>query len=405
MNIRNTINIKSNFTDLDNEILGFHSGNLITFTGNKGVGLTSMVISLIRNIVIEQRIPAYYISLQDNHIQTINRLLSNLTEIDSERIAKGNLSIEEWEKITTAFDLLNNTPLTIHEPQGYSFIEIKANISQQVKTRGIKLVLVDSIDLIENTLDDKDANISDITKKLKLMAMELNIPVIVTIPAQLAQRIENASFPQYEFLDDVKYGNIEWHSDVVVGLFRPEQFCIYEDRNGNDTRGIAYAKILKHKMGPAGGELPLCFKKACGRLDNINNVETPDVKEGKEELTIPIIPEDEKPILEESFPINELVDYAMEIGDKNIANYFAMALLKSAIMKPQRQNWLDGANRITNYYKEQEQKQRDELLLKSMNENGVVVNKNEITNNFYKGSQNVERLNYQTNNYNQGQNG
>ena len=238
--------------------------------------------------------------------------------------------------------------------------------------------------------------------------MELGIPVIVTIPAHLAHRIYDTTFPQYEYLDDDKYGNIEWYSDVVVGLFRPEQFCIFEDRMGNDTKGVAQVKILKHKMGPAGGEFPLCFKKDCGRFDNINVVDTVAANEGdQEELLIPapVIPEEEKIVLEEAFPINELVEYAKGIGDKNIANYFAMALLKSAMMNPKRQNWLDGVNRITDFYKEQEQKQRDELLLKSMNENGVIFNKNEITNNFYKGSQNVERLNYQNNNYNKDQNG
>lgn len=244
--------VPSGFINLDKITSGWQPSDLIIVAARPGMGKTSFTMALARNASIDFNKPVAFFSLEMPSIQLINRLISMETEIPSERLRKGKLEEYEWQQLHSSVEQLNDVPLFIDDTPGISIFELRAKCRRLKMQHDIQMVIIDYLQLMSGSGDAKgnrEQEISMISRGLKALAKELNVPVIAL--SQLSRAVEVRGGSKKPQLSDLREsGAIEQDADIVSFIYRPEYYQIYEDENGNSLKDIGEIIIAKHRNGP-----------------------------------------------------------------------------------------------------------------------------------------------------------
>jgi replicative DNA helicase len=246
------IGVASGFTALDRVTSGWQPSDLVIIAARPAMGKTSYVLSLARNAAVDFNIPVAFFSLEMSSVQLVTRLVSAESEISSEKLRSGNLRNDEIQQIHTKIQKLAEAPIFIDDTAGLSVFELRAKARRLKSQHDIKLLIIDYLQLMSGGGDNKNGNreqeISMISRSLKSIAKELNIPVLAL--SQLSRAVETRGGDKRPQLSDLREsGSIEQDADMVQFIHRPEYYGLTEDEEGNPTNGVANIIIAKHRNG------------------------------------------------------------------------------------------------------------------------------------------------------------
>lgn len=268
--------VPSGYEKIDSILAGFQSSDLIILAGRPAMGKTALAICLAWNIA-NRDIPVAFFSLEMSHPQLTDRIISNVCSISGDKIMRGMLDREEWDRIDKSVYNMDR-PLYIDDTAGLTTYQLRSKARYLVRSKGIKIIFVDYLQLMnvsEGEYSNKQEKVAIISSALKSLAKELNVPVVAL--SQLNRGIESregleGKRPQLSDLRES--GAIEQDADVVMFVHRPEYYHIYQDDSGNDLRGMAQIIIAKHRKG-AIGDVNLKFKSEFLRFEEPGSSPTP----------------------------------------------------------------------------------------------------------------------------------
>jgi len=239
--------LPSGFIDLDRKLSGFHPSDLIIVAGRPSMGKTAFCLNIAHYIAIQRKIPVAFFSLEMSREQLGFRLLSQETGIPSNQLRNGFIAKEQWRIITEAAGTLSEGKLFIDDTPAMSILEIRSKARRLKAQENIQLVIVDYLQLVRGfeDRDSREREISEISRALKNLARELNIPVIAL--SQLNRAVEQRSNKRPQLADLRESGAIEQDADVILFIYRDEVY----NQNTKD-KGIAEIIIGKHRNGPTG---------------------------------------------------------------------------------------------------------------------------------------------------------
>lgn len=263
--------IPSGFTKLDDMTSGWQKSDLIIIAGRPAMGKTSFALSIAKNIAVDYHEPIAFFSLEMNNVQLVNRLISNVCEIEGKKIMNGQLARDEWERLDKNLAKLTGAPIYIDDTPGMSIFELRTKARRLVREKGVKAIMIDYLQLMNATgmrFGNRQEEVSTISRSLKGLAKELDIPILAL--SQLNRTVENregleGKRPQLSDLRES--GAIEQDADMVMFVHRPEYYHLLEDEKGNDLRGKAQIIIAKHRKG-ATGDVLLSFQGQYTRFAN-----------------------------------------------------------------------------------------------------------------------------------------
>jgi replicative DNA helicase len=235
------------FYDLDAMTQGFQRSDLIITAARPAMGKTSFVLNVARNIADTHRLPVAIFSLEMSKAQLIYRLLSSEARIESGRLRTGRIAQHEWEPMGHAINTLSQLPIFIDDTPGIGVTEIRSKARRLQAEQGgaLGLILIDYLQLMEGTGDNRVQELSKMTRSLKGLARELNVPIIAL--SQLSRGVEARTNKRPMMSDLRESGAIEQDADLIMMLYREE----YYDPDTPD-RGIAEVILTKHRNGPTG---------------------------------------------------------------------------------------------------------------------------------------------------------
>lgn len=245
--------VPTGFTNLDRLTGGWQRSDLIIMAARPGMGKTAFVLSIARNAAVDFKKPVAVFSLEMSSMQLVNRLISGEAEIPSDKLRKGNLEAWEWEQLTRKVESLSEAPIYIDDTPGINIFELRAKCRRLKMQHDIQMIIIDYLQLMSGGVDGKsngnrEQEISAISRGLKGIAKELNVPVIAL--SQLSRAVETRGGDKRPQLSDLREsGAIEQDADLVVFLYRPEYYGFTEDEENNSVRGIGEVIIAKHRNG------------------------------------------------------------------------------------------------------------------------------------------------------------
>ena len=263
--------VPTGYTKLDEITSGWQPSDLIIIAGRPAMGKTSFALSLAKNIAVDAQVPIGFFSLEMNNVQLVNRLISNVCEIVGSKILNGQLTPDEWDRLDKRLRNLQGAQVYVDDTPGLSVFELRTKARRLVREKGVGVIMIDYLQLMNANgmkFGSRQEEVSTISRSLKGLAKELNIPVIAL--SQLSRNVENregleGKRPQLSDLRES--GAIEQDADMVLFVHRPEYYHIFEDDKGNDLHGMAQIIIAKHRKG-ATGDVLLTFKGQYTRFEN-----------------------------------------------------------------------------------------------------------------------------------------
>jgi replicative DNA helicase len=268
--------IATGFEKLDKVTSGWQPSDLIIIAARPGMGKTAFVLSMARNIAIDFGHPVALFSLEMSSVQLITRLISSETGLSSEKLRTGKLEKHEWEQLSVKVKDLEKAPLYIDDTPSLSIFDLRAKARRLSSQHGIKLIIVDYLQLMTAGTQNKgggnrEQEISTISRNLKALAKELNVPVIAL--SQLSRAVETRGSSKRPLLSDLREsGAIEQDADIVSFIYRPEYYKIeeWDDEEQSPTEGQAEFIIAKHRNGSLEN-IRLKFIGNLGKFDNLED--------------------------------------------------------------------------------------------------------------------------------------
>ncbi|MAK07024.1 MAG: replicative DNA helicase [Cytophagales bacterium] len=247
--------VPSGFIDLDNITSGWQPSDLVIIAGRPSMGKTAFVLSMMRNASIDHEMPIALFSLEMSSLQIVNRLISSEAELDSDKIKKGNLKDYEWQQLLHKTDQLNNAKIFIDDTPALTILELRAKSRRLKSQHNIQCIIVDYLQLMSGEYGKSSGNreqeIASISRSLKAIAKELNVPVLAL--SQLSRAVETRGGDKRPVLSDLREsGSIEQDADMVLFIYRADRYDITEDEDGNLTAGVAEVLLRKNRNGPTG---------------------------------------------------------------------------------------------------------------------------------------------------------
>jgi replicative DNA helicase len=271
--------IPSGFDKLDKLTSGWQPSDLIIVAARPGMGKTALTLSMARNIAVNSEIPVAFFSLEMSSVQLITRLISSETGLSSEKLRTGKLEKHEWEQLNVKVKTLEKAPLFIDDTPSLSIFDLRAKARRLASQHGIKLIIIDYLQLMTAGGSQKGGNreqeISTISRNLKALAKELNVPVIAL--SQLSRAVETRGGSKRPILSDLREsGAIEQDADIVSFIYRPEYYKIdeWDDEERTPTQGQAEFIVAKHRNGGLEN-IRLKFVGALGKFDNLDDFDSP----------------------------------------------------------------------------------------------------------------------------------
>ncbi len=264
--------IGSGFSELDAYTAGFQPSDLIIIAARPSAGKTAFSLALARNAAVNFNTPVLFFSLEMAEIQLAVRLMCAEAYVESQLVRRGQISPEMMGKIINSMDALAEAKLFIDDTPGISIMELTAKTRRMKQEYGIGMVVVDYLQLVTPVRDgrsNREQEIAQISRSLKALAKELNIPIIAL--AQLNRSVEQRSGDRKPQLSDLREsGSIEQDADMVMFLSRPEMYGTKNFEDGSSTKDIAEVVIGKQRNGPIG-TIRLLFLKNYGRFQSTAN--------------------------------------------------------------------------------------------------------------------------------------
>jgi replicative DNA helicase len=264
------VGIPSGFADLDKMTSGWQKSNLIIIAARPGMGKTSLTLALARNAAMDYAKPVALFSLEMNNIELVNRLISMEAEVEGGKMRSAKLDDDEWVKVNQAIEKLSDTPFFIDDTPSLNVFELRAKCRRLHQHHQISMVIIDYLQLMTAGGNDKksgsrEQEISSISRALKGLAKELNIPVIALSQLNRAGEVNGSKRPQLSHLRES--GAIEQDADMVLFIYRPDY---YEMENQIDMpKGYTELIIAKHRNG-ATGSIFLRFKDSFAKFVSAN---------------------------------------------------------------------------------------------------------------------------------------
>jgi replicative DNA helicase len=244
--------VGSGFTELDRITSGWQKSDLIIIASRPGMGKTAFALTMARNAAVEFKKPVAVFSLEMSAIQLVTRLISSETEIPQEKLRKGSMEDHEWAQLNSRISPLIDAPLYIDDTAALTIFDLRAKCRRLKAHHDIQMIIVDYLQLMQGsqeTRGNREQEISSISRALKILAKELNVPVIAL--SQLSRAPEKRSAAAKPILSDLREsGSIEQDADMVMFIYRPEYYKIDVDASGDSTSGVAEVSIAKNRNGP-----------------------------------------------------------------------------------------------------------------------------------------------------------
>lgn len=262
--------IPSGFYSLDKITSGWQNSDLVILAARPAMGKTAFALSMAKNMAVDQKIPVALFSLEMSNVQLVNRLIVNVCEIKGETLKSGQLKPYEWSQLDFRIKQLVGAPLYVDDTPSLSVFELRTKARRLVREHGVKVLMIDYLQLMNASgmsFGSRQEEVSTISRSLKGLAKELNIPILAL--SQLNRGVENreGSDKRPQLSDLRESGAIEQDADMVLFIHRPEYYKIYQDESGNDLRGKAEIIIAKHRNGAVGNVL-LTFRGEFARFQN-----------------------------------------------------------------------------------------------------------------------------------------
>ena len=253
--------LPTGFVDLDQLTAGFQNSELIILAARPSVGKTAFCLNILRHIVVEERQAAFFVSLEQSRIELAERLLSAQARVDSHKLRKGHLGSDDIRKLNEAGDVLRDARLFIDDSPGQSMLRIAASARRLKLREKIKIVAIDYLQLIEpeNRRDPRQEQVAQISRRLKGLARELQLPVIAL--AQVNRGSEDRQDHRPRLADLRESGSIEQDADTCMLLHRPGKF------DGGVEDNVIEVIVAKQRNGPTG-EVTLAYLKQFMRYEN-----------------------------------------------------------------------------------------------------------------------------------------
>jgi replicative DNA helicase len=250
--------VASGFTDLDRMTSGWQKSDLVIIAARPAMGKTAFVLTCARNAAVDFNKPVVVFSLEMSSVQLVNRLISGETEIEQEKIRKGNMEEWEWQQIHSKIGRLEAAPLIIDDTPALNIFEFRAKCRRLKSQHDIQLIIVDYLQLMHGKAADakgggnREQEIGSISRALKSVAKELNVPVLAL--SQLSRAVESRpGGSKRPMLSDLREsGSIEQDADMVLFLYRPEYYGLEVDEDNMPTAGVGEVIIAKHRNGETG---------------------------------------------------------------------------------------------------------------------------------------------------------
>ena len=260
------VGVPTGFTDLDRLTGGLQKSDLIVLAARPGIGKSSLALSLAHNSALKYRNSIAVFSLEMSKDQLAQRLLSMDARIDQQRLRTGIIEEDEWDRIVYAMDTLSESNIWIDDTAGISTMEMRSKARRLQAEHGIDLIIVDYLQLMQATIggkrnENRVQEISEISRSLKGLARELNVPVLAL--AQLSRAVESRQSKVPQLSDLRESGSIEQDSDIVMFIYRDDLY-----NQESERKNIADIIIAKHRNGPVG-EISLYFQASQTRFRDL----------------------------------------------------------------------------------------------------------------------------------------
>ena len=247
--------ISSGFKSLDDLTGGWQNSELILLAGRPAMGKTSLAISMISNIACKHGIPAAFFSLESSKEHLTNSFCSVICGISRRKIKERNINEEEKRKFDDNIISLLEAPLYIDDTPGLSELELRDKAQKLVREYGVKIIIIDYLQLMNAKgviVSSRQEEISYIVRSLKDLALELNIPIIVTCQLNRSVSRDGIEGKRPQLSDLRESDSLEQDSDMIVFAHRPDYYNIYMDANGNDLHDIVNVILAKNRNGITG---------------------------------------------------------------------------------------------------------------------------------------------------------
>ena len=235
------------FHDLDHLLSGLQPSDLIICAARPGMGKTSFCLNIAQQVAVKEKLPVAIFSLEMSREQLVQRMLAAEAMVEQQRLRTGFLTEDDWARLVNAAGILGEAPIYIDDTPAISAMEVRAKARRLQAESGLGLVVVDYLQLMQahRRVDSRQQEIALISRAMKALARELNVPVMVL--SQLNRGVEQRQDKRPVMADLLESGAIEADADVIIFLYRPQ----YYDPD-TDKKGIAEVIVAKHRNGPVG---------------------------------------------------------------------------------------------------------------------------------------------------------
>lgn len=262
--------IPTDFTDLDNLTSGLQPSDLILVAARPSMGKTAFTLNIAANVAIRAKKTVAFFSLEMSKNQLMQRMLCSEASLDSQKARVGELTNEEWNRLIGMGEIIGKAPIYIDDTAGIQINELRSKARRLKSQHGLDLIIIDYLQLMQgsntkNSGDNRQAEIAEISRSLKALARELNVPIIAL--SQLSRSVENRQVKKPMLSDLRESGSLEQDADIVMFLYR-EDYYDPQTTNQNITEVI----IAKHRNGPVD-TVKLYFKKEYTRFDNLSKMQ------------------------------------------------------------------------------------------------------------------------------------
>ena len=266
--------VPTGFPDLDKMTSGLQSGDLVIVAARPSMGKTSWVLNVAQNAAIDHQVEVGVFSLEMSKEQLVQRLLCAEGRIDLQRLRKGQLDADEYQRLATSAAHLNAAPIWIDDQAGISLLEMRAKARRLKAETNLGLVVIDYLQLMSGgkRSENRQQEVSEISRGLKALAKELEVPVVAL--SQLSRGPEQRAGNRPQLSDLRESGSIEQDADIVMFLYREEYYLVQTGdlERAREVEGQADLIIAKQRNGPTG-RVPLFFNKAYTRFDSVERHE------------------------------------------------------------------------------------------------------------------------------------
>ena len=258
--------VPTGLTKLDEMTAGLQPSDLILIAGRPSMGKTAFALSIAQHVGIKLHMKVLVLSLEMSSQQLVQRLLSSEGRVDSLAVRTGRLQAQDWHRLTSAAGRLSEAPIFIDDSPGLSVLEVRAKARRMKAEHGLDVIVIDYLQLMRGraNLDNRQQEISEISRSLKALAKELNVPVVAL--SQLSRAIETRGDNSPRLSDLRESGALEQDADVIMFLHRPSFYS--KDAMEEEARKTAEVHIGKQRNGPTG-KLEVSFLSQYARFENL----------------------------------------------------------------------------------------------------------------------------------------